>query len=575
MARTTRTCKPAAPLARSPMAGLLRVAVCLPVLAVSCALPAQFAVEDEPSAYGAFLAARYAGSSRETAESSRFYAEALSHEPGSELLSERAFYSALLAGQFDRADEPARLTGDHPDGLQLAHIYLKGGELAGRIRGPSVELEDPFGPFGAMVSSMLDDWRLVRAGRASQAADRPVTASAGLTGHIMLHRGMILESAGRMDAADEAYRAAYSGLDMEGFTTIVRGGFFEREGRRDEARRLYQVHLDRRQDERDPEVEQALARLDAGGRPPAGFTPAQGAARSMFAPAAMLNASAPAEYAALYLRIVQSIDPDFHRNTMLLATILDRLGLEEDAIATFDAVDSGPLLEQARVDAAWTLFRRGEETDALARARALASDDLGEQPRLLLADIYRLTGHCGDAVALYDTVIADRAAESREPDWRHLFYRSICLQIAGNWAGAEEGFLQALVLEPDEPRVLNHLGYNWIVLGERVNEGFALVERAAELAPENGAILDSLGWGHFKLGRYDLAVEWLERAVELSPANSTIHWHLGDAYARSGRTLEAGFQWQRALDLTADPREEALLEARLAGGIEDAPEDIE
>lgn len=563
------------PQRRSPLAGLLRVAVCLPVLAVSCALPIQIAAEEEPSAYGAFLAARYAGSTRATAESSRFYAEALSHEPGSALLSERAFYSALLAGDFDLADAPARVAGDDAQGLQLAHLYLKGGALSGRTRGPDTELENPSGPFGAMVTSMLDDWLLVRAGRAAEAADRPVTASAGLTGHIMLHRGMILEAAGRMEAADEAYRAAYSGLDMEGFTTIVRGGFFERQGRREEARRLYQTHLDRRRDERDPEVEIALARLDAGGRPPARFTPAQGAARAMFAPAAMLNASAPAEYAALYLRIVQSIDPEFHRNTVLLATILDRLGLEDDAIAAFDSVDAGPLVEQARVDAAWTLFRRGDETDALARARSLAASDLGEQPRLLLADIYRLTGHCADAVELYDAVIAERAADGREMDWRHVFYRAICLQIAGDWAGAEAGFVQALTLEPDEPRVLNHLGYNWIVLGERVNEGFALVERAAELAPDNGAILDSLGWGHFKLGRYDQAVEWLERAVELSPANSTIHWHLGDAYARTGRTLEAGYQWRRALDLTSDPREEALLETRLTDGMDGAPEDIE
>lgn len=556
-------------------AGLMHVLACLPVLAVSCALPMQFSMEEEPSAYGAFLAARYAGASRETAESSRFYAEALNQEPGSRFLSERAFYSALLAGQFSRADEPARISGDHPEGLQLAHVYLKGGALSGRTRPPSAELENPFGPFGAMVSSMLDDWLLVRAGRASEAADRPVTAAAGLTGHIMLHRAMILEAAGRIDAADEAYRAAYSGLDMEGFTTIVRGAFLERQGRRDDARRLYEIHLNRRPEQRDQEVIAALARLNAGGRAPARFTPAQGAARSMFAPAAMLNASAPAEYAALYLRIVQSIDPEFHRNTMLLATVLDRLGLERDAVATFDAVDSGPLVEQARVDAAWTLFRGGEQTDALARARALAAEDLGEQPRLLLADIYRLTGHCSEAVALYDAVLADRAAEGLEMDWRHIFYRAVCLQIAGDWAGAEQGFLQALIAEPDEARVLNHLGYNWIVLGERINEGFALVERAAELAPDNGAILDSLGWGHFKLGRYEEAVEWLERAVELSPANATIHWHLGDAYARAGRELEAGFQWQRALDLTNDPREAALLETRLASGLDGAPEDIE
>lgn len=571
MARTIPTCKPQK---TGPLTGLLKVAVCLPVLAVSCAVPGPFGVEEEPSVYGAFLAARYAGAARETAESSRLYSLALAFEPRSEFLSERAFYSALLAGDFPRADEAARPAGDHPQGLQLAHIHLKAAALAGRTSPPQAVLADDFGPFASMISTMLDDWALVRAGRAGEAADRPLTPTAGLTGHLMIHRAMILEAAGRNEAANEAYRAAYSSLDMEGFVTVLRGGFLERQGRRDEARQLYERHL-QRADAPDLEVRDALTRLQAGGRPPARPAPAEGAARALFAPAALLNASAPAEYAALYLRLVQGLDPAFNRNTLFLANVLDRLGLEEDAVATLDAVRSGPLREQAQVDAAWIMFRSGNETDALARARAMVAETMTEQPRLLLADIYRLTGHCGEAVSIYDTVIADREASATVQDWRHVFYRAICLQIAGDWPGAEAGFLQALEISPNEARVLNHLGYNWIVLGERVDEGFALVERAAELAPDNGAILDSLGWGHFKLGRYDQAVEWLEQAVEMSPANATIHWHLGDAYARTGRELEAGFQWRRARDLTRDPREEALIAIRLAEGLDNAPADIE
>ncbi|MFN3835660.1 MAG: tetratricopeptide repeat protein [Glycocaulis sp.] len=552
----------------------MRIALCLPVLAVSCAVPGPFGAEEEPSVYGAFLAARYAGASRDTVESSRLYAEALAFDPHSEFLSERAFYSALLAGDFRRADRAARIAGDHAAGLQLAHVYLKGAAIAGRTTPPEAELTDNFGPFATMIATMLDDWALVRAGRAGEAADRPVTPTAGLTGHLLIHRAMVLEAAGRLDAADEAYRAAYSSLDLEGFTTVLRGGFLERRGRTSEARQLYQRHLDRAGSP-DQEVHAALARLDAGGPPPPRLTPAQGAARALFAPAALLNASAPAEYAALYLRLVQGIDPEFHRNTLLVATMLDRLGLEQDAVAAFDAIRTGPLAEQAQVDAAWMMFRMGNRTEALARARTIAAATVSEQPRLLLADIYRLTGNCSEAVSLYDAVMADREAAGTLQDWRHVFYRAVCLQMAGDWPGAEAGFLQALELSPDEARVLNHLGYNWIVLGERVDEGFALVERAAELAPDNGAILDSLGWGHFKLGRYDEAVEWLERAVELSPSNPTIHWHLGDAYARTGRMLEAGFQWQRARDLTADPREEALIEIRLAEGLDAAPAGIE
>ncbi len=568
--------------AKSAPAGMMRAAgliIGVALLAGSCtAAPSAFAPESEDgSLYGAFLAARYAGAAREPDASARFYAAALSHDPQSEYLSERAFYSALLAGDFDRADAAAPLAARQGGGLQLAHIYLDAARLAGaRVRTDRVEPPLAMGPFGEMIGAMLDDWKEVAAGRdgARRAAARAVQGPDTLTGHILIHRALLLEVAGEHAAAEVAYRQADASLDLEGYTTALRGAFLERRGRADEALRLYERHLSR-SDNPDPEVVAGVERINSGARAPRPLRPSQAAARALFAPSALLAASAPVDYAALYLRLVQRLDPDYDRNTMYLASTLERLEMQDAALAAYAQLEGGPFAMTGMVDAAWLNFRLGRTDDAIGQARHLADADGSLQPRLLLADLYRMSGECRQAVPLYREVIDRRESEGREPDWRYLYFEGVCHQIAGDWESAEARFLSALEIDPDEPRVLNHLGYNWIVLNTNVEEGFELVRRAAEIDPENGAILDSLGWGHFKQGRFDEAVEWLERAAALSPDSAVVNWHLGDAYAAVGRDREAGFQWRRARDLEGDARVTRLVEQRLEGGLSAGPADIE
>ena len=259
------------------------------------------------------------------------------------------------------------------------------------------------------------------------------------------------------------------------------------------------------------------------------------------------------------------------KQLLVVACMDERIPVEE-ALGLYQTLEGGPFGVRARVDAAWLLFVSGRTSEAVARAEALRDETMAEAPRLLLADIYRLTGRCEAAIEIYDRVIAE-TGESRR--WAPYYYRGICHQTLGDWEAAEDNFLTALEIAPDEPRVLNHLGYNWIVFGENVERGLEMVRRAAELAPENGAILDSVGWGLYKLGRYEEAVDWLERAASASPGDPTINWHLGDAYARLGRDLQARFAWEHALGLDPDARERELVEARLESGLEGTPEDLE
>jgi Flp pilus assembly protein TadD len=208
---------------------------------------------------------------------------------------------------------------------------------------------------------------------------------------------------------------------------------------------------------------------------------------------------------------------------------------------------------------AWALADEGRDQEALAMARAAA--DAGDlRSRRGLADMYRSLEQFAEAEPIYTDLIA------AEPhDWRLYFSRGVTRERLGRWPEAEADFQHALELAPEQPDVMNYLGYTWIDRGERLQEGLALVQRAVELRPHSGAIIDSLGWAYYRLGDYAQALEHIERAAELEPADPTLNDHLGDVYWRLGRRIEARFQWQRAL--TLDPDDPAAIQAKLENGL--------
>jgi Flp pilus assembly protein TadD len=149
------------------------------------------------------------------------------------------------------------------------------------------------------------------------------------------------------------------------------------------------------------------------------------------------------------------------------------------------------------------------------------------------------------------------------------YFRGICFERAKQWPKAEADLKMALELFPDQPHVLNYLGYSWIDQGVNLDEGMRMIKRAVEQRADDGYIVDSLGWAYYRLGNMEEAVKQLERAIELKPEDPTINDHLGDAYWRVGRELEARFQWSHARDLKPEPEDLAKIEAKLKSGLTD------
>ena len=152
-------------------------------------------------------------------------------------------------------------------------------------------------------------------------------------------------------------------------------------------------------------------------------------------------------------------------------------------------------------------------------------------------------------------------------NWNIYYQRGIAYERLKQWPKAEPNFRKALELFPNQPQVLNYLGYSWIDMNMNLEEGMEMIRKAVELRPSDGYIVDSLGWAHYRLGEYDDAVRELERAVSLKPDDPVLNDHLGDAYWRVGRRLEATFQWSHARDMKPEPAVLAGVEKKLKEGL--------
>jgi tetratricopeptide (TPR) repeat protein len=215
-------------------------------------------------------------------------------------------------------------------------------------------------------------------------------------------------------------------------------------------------------------------------------------------------------------------------------------------------------------------YRRQQKFDeAEGLLRKLMTDDKTDiSAAQQLGQLLRANKKFEDAAKVYSVAI-DRLGALEPEDWQLFYYRGVAQERAKNWPPAEKDFQKALELSPDEPYVLNYLAYTWVERRERLDQALPMLEKAVSQRPEEGFIVDSLGWAHFMLGKYPEAVEELERAVSLAPTDPVLNDHLGDAYWKVGRHQEARFQWSRALSFDPEPDQAPRLQQKLEQGLTD------
>lgn len=525
--------------------------------------------EEETSAYGAFLAARYAGVNRDAAGAADYYLEALDRLPGNSVLADRAFITSVIAGDLDRASALAVSASEAGDPSRLATLFRASDRISRHDYRTALSVLDAapdYGPYNTFFQDILRHWALMGAGRGDEALTEvgDMQAPGFLASHLWLHKAMLFEAAGNPAAAEAAYRSAVFTSTFRRLSTEMYGGFLMREGRRAEAATLFETYLE--DDPNEASIQALYETASQGRRAPRRPDIPGLAARAVLGPTADLAAQADMDLTIIYMRMVQRMDPDLAPLHIVLAGSLDRIGLHDLALAEYASVPEGPFRLGAQIDRIVLMATLGRIEVAHTAARDLAERTGAAEAILLYADMSRISGEWAAAVDLYGQAMALNREQGLPDDWRYHYFRASCYLMLDNWEAAEAEYLAALELAPGQSTVLNDLGYMWIDRGERVDEAFEMIAQAADMAPENGNVIDSLGWAYYQLGHYDLAVQELERAAELNPGSATANYHLGDAYWQVGRRLEAGFQWRRAIDLGPTDEQREGLEYRLEHG---------
>ena len=519
---------------------------------------------DKASAYGMFLAGESALNHGRSGEAARFFERARS-ETGDPLIGEKAFTAALLSGDIQKAaliapsGEAASESAKRLGKLVVAVEAMAGGkgkEAQTLLAGSAI----PF-PHNS-AAALLAPWAAAEAGDVEASLVRPQVRGDRLVDYFgQLGQAALFERAKRFDEAETDFKNAASAPNPTEMAVLDYGGFLERRGRRVDALALYGESLAREPDS--IAVKAAQARASAGKPAPLIPTIREGAAKAMLAPSATMIAGKQTQYAMAYLRLILRLDPQRDEAWMMIGDLMQGAGDVEAARAAYSHPKLGsPEYSTGQAKLAWTYQNADDKVTALKLARTAAATGEADA-RITLADLLRSNEQYGEAATVLDGLIAEQKA----PDWRLLYSRGVTRERLNRWPDAESDLQAALKQRPDEPELLNYLGYSWIDRGEHLAEARAMIEKAVAVDPRSGAMVDSLGWAFYRMGDFKTAVAKLEEAVELEAGDPEINNHLGDAYWKVGRRDEAQFQWRRVLTLKPDPKNKANAEMKLASGL--------
>jgi tetratricopeptide (TPR) repeat protein len=275
------------------------------------------------------------------------------------------------------------------------------------------------------------------------------------------------------------------------------------------------------------------------------------------------------DLALIFEELAVDLKPDADFAWLMIAGLYEQFGDVPKAVAALAKISpNSPLAWQARLRTAALDAQENRLDQAITRLRALVAEKPDRiDAALTLADLLRSKERYAQALEAYDIAISRLPKQADERYWPVYFGRGMVLERLKQWPRAEADMKHALELSPEQPFVLNYLGYSWIDQGIHLEEGMKMLTRATELRPDDGAISDSVGWAYYRLGQFDTAVEWLERAIEQKGDDATVVEHLGDVYWHVGRHREARFQWERALNQKPDKDRVPIIKDKLANGL--------
>jgi tetratricopeptide (TPR) repeat protein len=520
---------------------------------------------------GNYLAGRLAGALRDIENAATFYREALSNDPGNPILIDRAFPLLLADGRIKDALPLAQRVVQRDKANQLARLALG---IDAFKRGQYERARTHFSQMAArpltdLTAAVLTAWTYAGQGD-TDAALKAIDKLNGPEWYGIFknfHSGLIADLAGRRAEAGKRLGAAYKSdqntlrvTDAQARALARQGKMLEAAGILDNFEKIVPDH---------PLIQETREDLTAGKVPAPLVTSATaGASELLYGLGAAIGRDGGEEMAAVYLQLALFLEPKAELPLLTLASLQGQMKNYEKSVDILGRIAAESRLKpmvDIQIGRYYSLLSKFDESRrALEASLEKAPKDV--DAILALGDVLRSNKKFAEAAEVYSRAVALNP-QPQKSDWSIYYYRGICYERTKQWPKAEADFFKALELNPNEASVLNYLGYSWIDMGLNLDKGLDLVRQAVELKPDDGYIVDSLGWAYYRLGRYDDAVRELERAVLLRPEDPVINDHLGDAYWHVGRQLEATFQWRHSVDLKPEPEDLTRIQKKLKEGL--------
>jgi tetratricopeptide (TPR) repeat protein len=525
---------------------------------------------------GNYLSALIASADRDTLAAEVYFREALRADPHNSDLLERAFAAALSNGDEPSADALAERLLARDPGNSLARLSISVYEIqqgqfaaarAHLASGEALRAHD-------VTTALLTAWCFAGQSdlrHALDALDRIRDPS--VLAFRDYHAGLIANLLGSPVEAQRRLKSAYDNDKNSLRFADAYARLLAAQGDVVGATKVYEdfstiiPHH--------PLIERGLSDLKANeSMQPLIHDAKEGAAEGLYGLGSAGSRQGDELPALVYLRLSLYLRPSNDLTAVTLASLFEQLKQGDQVIAAYEIVPtSSPLKLGADIQIALELDSMGKADEATKRLAQLAAGRPRDVEVLsALAELQRSGKKYLEAAATYDQAIATIGIPQRE-NWTLFYFRGICHERSNQWPRAEADFKRALELNPDQPLVLNYLGYSWVDKGLNLEEAFKMLRRAVELQPNDGYIVDSLGWAHYKLGQYQEAAQTLEKAIDLKPADPVLNDHLGDAYWRINRRIEAHFQWNHARDMGPDPEDLPAILKKIELGLPDRTTD--
>jgi tetratricopeptide (TPR) repeat protein len=530
--------------------------------------------EVSTSVLGNYLAGRFARASQDTKDAAEFYERARTRDPTNAVLLDQAFQMETMSGDWSKAVPLAEQLAATHQSHRMSQFLLgvtafKKADYAGAESRFKAASENPI---GELTSAIALGWSRLAAGDADGALSavdltkQPDWAQF----YLRYHRALIADLAGRKAVARAAYEKMFRQDSRTLRTALAYAQHAAHYGDFKLARQIMKEQLSKTQGDAHPLAKDMLRRINDKEKTPLLVTsPTEGLAEVFYGLGEALTGEGGVSLGTIYLQLALYAEPDHAFALAALANAEEVAHRYQDAIATYDKIPKNtPLQSAIEIRKAFNLNSLDKTDEAKAILERLAVKDPKDvRPLEALGNIYRARKEYAQAVTYFTRAIKV-LGKPNNSHWGYYYARGTAYERLKNWPAAEADLKKALAMAPDQPMVLNYLGYSWIDQGKNLKEGMKLIEKAVQLKPDDGYIVDSLGWAHYKRGDFKDAVRFLERAVEIKPEDPTLNDHLGDAFWKVGREREAKFQWNQALSLEPEPEDVEKIKAKIERGLD-------